>query len=124
MTIAVPVESDKSTIAKKTGQAAFFAVYENEKNREYVENRHGHGNYGEGHEEGGAHHKHEHMQDEEHVNSHKKDISGIANCDVILVRAVGEHMQEALRSMGLEVKKVRQKDGATADEVVKMFLSK
>lgn len=123
MKIAIPVESDKSTIAKKTGQSAFFAVYENEKVVEYVPNRHGHGEHGQGSGDGGAHHKHEGMQDEEHVNSHKKDISGIADCDVILVQVVGEHMKEALKSMGLDVKKVRQKDGSTADEVVQNFLN-
>lgn len=124
MKIAVPVENDKSTIAKKTGRSAFFAVYENEKVVEYVQNRHGHGEHGEGHGEGGAHHKHEHMQNDEHVNSHKKDILGIADCDVILVQVVGEHMKEALSSMGIDVKKVRQKDGSTADEVVKNYLAK
>lgn len=122
MKIAVPVESDKNTIVKRTGQAAFFAVYENDKVIEYVQNRHGHGEHGHG--EGGAHHEHEHMEDAEHTNSHKKDLSGIAGCDLILVRAVGEHMQEALSALGIKVKKVRQKDGNTADAVVKNFLEK
>jgi hypothetical protein len=32
-------------------------------------------------------------------------------------------MREALESVGLRVKKIRQKHGATADEVVKNFLA-
>jgi len=122
MKIAVPVESDKSTIARKTGQATFFAIYENEKVVDFVPNRHGRANHGVGEGVGGAHHKHEHMQNEESVNSHKKDISEISDCDVILLQVVGEHMKQALISMGIDVKKVRQKDGNTADEVVKNFL--
>jgi len=124
MRIAVPVESDKSTIARKTGQSAFFAIYENEKVVDYIQNRQGHADKGEGRGEGGEHHKHERMQNAESANVHRKDISKLSDCDLILLQVVGEHMKETLISMGVEVKKVRQKDGSTADEVVQKFLAK
>ncbi|MEA2098856.1 MAG: NifB/NifX family molybdenum-iron cluster-binding protein [Campylobacterota bacterium] len=120
--IAIPVDSDKQTIIKRTGQAIYFAIYEDTKVVDYVKNNHGHGEHGKGEGEGGAHHKHEHLEDKEHISSHKKDIMGLVGCDVILVQAVGEHMKEALDSIGLKVKKIRKKDGATADEAVKNFL--
>jgi predicted Fe-Mo cluster-binding NifX family protein len=128
MKIAVPVDEDKSTIVKRTGHAAFFAIFENGVFVETVQNNHGNGNHGEGHSHEHAdenHHSHkEYESDEAHVKSHKKDISGIAGCDIILVQAIGEHMQEALKSMNIQVKKIRQKDGATAKEAVASFLNK
>lgn len=133
MRIAVPVDEDKSTIVKRTGHAAFFAIFEDGVFIEAVENNHGNGNHGEGHEHQDEHHDHadenhhshkEYASDEEHVKSHKKDISGIAGCDIILVQAIGEHMQEALKSMNIQVKKIRQKDGVTAVEAVSSYLNK
>lgn len=118
MKIVVPVDNDKNTIFKKTGQAPFFAIYEDENILEYVENTHGHLHHNE--------HQHDHNNDHkhhEHTNAHKKDTSGLAGCDVILVRMVGENMREALESHGLKIKKVRQKDGEDATEIVKSFLT-
>ena len=63
------------------------------------------------------------MQHNEHTNEHKKDVIGLKECDIILVQAVGENMKEALESIGLKVKKIRKKDGLTADEVIKNFLA-
>ncbi len=123
MKIVVAVDTDKQTIVKKTGQAAFFAIYENEKVVDFIPNYHGEGNHGIGNPQGGAYHKHENMQDGEHTNEHKKDVMGLVGCDVILVQAVGENMREALESIGLKVQKIRKKDGTTADEVVQNFLN-
>ena len=110
MKIVVAVDSDKETIVKKTGQAVFFAIFENENLVDFVKNSHGHG------------HNHNHSQEHEHIASHKKDIAGLAGCDVILVQAVGEHMKEALLSIGLKVEKIRKKDGVTAEEAVRNYL--
>ena len=109
MKIVVAVDSDKETIVKKTGQAVFFAIFENEKLVDFVKNNHGHG--------------HNHSHEHEHISSHKKDIAGLVGCDVILVQAVGEHMKEALLSIGLKVKKIRKKDGVTAEEAVRNYLN-
>ena len=117
MRIAIAVDSDKETIVKKTGQAVYFAIYEDEKVVEFIKNNHGEGSHGEGNPIGGAHHKHE------YTSSHKKDIEGLKGCDIILVQAVGENMKDALISLGITVKKIRKKDGATADEAVKNFIN-
>ena len=114
MKIVVAVDEDKKTIVKKTGQAAFFAIYENENVVEFVQNRHG---------EGKHEHTHVNMEQTEHTNEHKKDVIGLKGCDIILVQAVGENMKSALESVGLKVKKIRKKDGVTADEVVQNFLN-
>jgi len=63
------------------------------------------------------------MQNDEHTSSHKKDIAELKGCDIILVQAVGENMKDALVSFGITVKKIRKKDGITADEAVKNFLN-
>ena len=115
MKIVVAVDIDKQTIVKKTGQAAFFAIYENEKVVDFIPNHHGEGNHGTGNPQGGAYHKHE--------NEHRKGVMGLVGCDVILVQAVGENMREALESIGLKIKKIRKKDGVTAQEAVENFLA-
>ena len=120
MKIVLAVDKDKQTIVKRTGRAAFFAIYEDENIFEFIENSHGYGEYGEG-----EHHKHSHedMEHAEHTNEHKKDVAGLKGCDIFLLQAVGENMKEALESVGVEIKKVRKKDGITADEVVRNFLA-
>ncbi|WP_151900533.1 hypothetical protein MLC52_04995 [Sulfurimonas sp. NW15] len=121
MKIVLAVDEDKQTIVKRTGQSAYFAIYDDDKMVDLVPNKH---------HDGGHHahrhneeHKHSEMEHEEHTNSHRKDVEALKDCDIILVQAVGENMKEALESIGLKVKKIRQKHGTTADEVVKNFLS-
>jgi len=115
MKIVVAVGEDKQTIIKRTGQSAFFAIYEEGKEVEYVPNKH----------HDGGHHEHNHFDEEHeaHTHSHRKNVAALEGCDIILVQAVGENMKEALDSVGLTVKKVRQKHGSTANEVVKNFLN-
>jgi predicted Fe-Mo cluster-binding NifX family protein len=120
MKIVVAVDEDKETIVKRTGQSAFFAIFEDEKLVEFVPNKH---------HDGGHHahtHKHEHNASNEehkaHTNSHRKDVKKLEGCDIILVRMIGENMREALESVGLKIKKVREKHGEKADEIVKNFL--
>ena len=113
MKIVIPVDLDKQTIVKRTGQAPYFAIYEDEKFIQVIENAHGHSN---------THDSHGHKEDKEHVSGHKKDVQILVGNDVILVQMLGEHMREALESIDLKIKKIRQKDGSTAQEAVKNFL--
>ena len=120
MKIVLAVDEDKKTIVKRTGQSAYFAVYNDDKILEFIPNKHhdgGHHSHRENEE-----HDHSQMAHDEHTNSHKKDVEALKDCDIILVQAVGENMKEALESIGLKVKKIRQKHGTTADEVVRNFL--
>lgn len=118
MKIAVPVADDRESVFQKTGHAPYFAVYENEQFFGFVENAHGKGGHGD-HED--VHH-HE-GSFEEHVAHHKKDLSDLAGCDVMLVQMIGEHMREAVESLGIKIKKIRKKDGNTSDEVIQNFLN-
>lgn len=118
MKIVVPVDTDKTTIFKRTGQAPFFAIFNDSTLESFVENGHAHEgrNHGEGYE-------HDHDEnDEEHVGHHKKDMEPLQGCDVILVQAMGEHMKEALDSLGIKIQKIRKKDGIFAHEAVANFL--
>ena len=121
MKIVLAVDEDKQTIVKRTGQSAYFIIYEDDKISELVPNKHHDG----GHHAHREHEEHDHSQmaHQEHTNSHKKDVQALKGCDIMLVQAVGENMKEALESVGLKIKKIRQKHGTTADEVVKNFLS-
>jgi predicted Fe-Mo cluster-binding NifX family protein len=121
MKIVLAVDEDKQTIVKRTGQSAYFAVYEDGQLVDILPNKHHDG----GHHEHTHKHEHDHseMEEEEHTNSHRKDVQALQGCDMILVQAVGENMKEALESFGLKIKKIRQKHGTTADEVIKNFLS-
>jgi predicted Fe-Mo cluster-binding NifX family protein len=121
MKIVLAVDEDKKTIVKRTGQSAYFAIYEDDKLLELVPNKH----------HDGGHHSHTHEQEHNHseeenaahTNSHRKDVQALKDCDIILVQAVGENMKEALESIGLKVKKIRQKHGETAPEVIENFLN-
>ncbi|MEA1892034.1 MAG: NifB/NifX family molybdenum-iron cluster-binding protein [Campylobacterota bacterium] len=110
MKIVVAVDSDKQTIIKRTGQAIYFAIYEDDKVIDYISNS----------QDEKEHHD---MTQTQHTNAHKKNITKLQGCDIILAQAVGENMKAALDSIGLKIKKVRKKDGLTADEVVKNFLN-
>jgi len=121
MKIVVAVGEDKQTIIKRTGQSAFFAIYEEGKEVVYVPNKH----HGGGHHSHTHEHKHNHSKEEHkaHTSSHRKDVQALKGCDIILAQAIGENMKEALDSIGLQVKKVREKHGASADELVQNFLN-
>lgn len=121
MKIVLAVDEDKQTIVKRTGQSAYFAIYEDGVLVETIPNKH----HDSGHHAHRHHEEHDHsdMAHEEHTNSHKKDVAKLEGCDIILVQAIGENMKEALDAIGLKVKKIREKHGKTADEVVKNFLS-
>ncbi len=121
MKIVVAVDEDKKTIVKRTGQCAYFAIFEDEKSVAFLPNKHHDG----GHEAHSHHHEHEHSEHEHqaHTNAHKKDVQVLRGCDLILVQAIGENMREALESIDIKIVKVRQKDGSEAEELVKNFLS-
>ena len=112
MKIVIPVDSDKKTVIKRTGQASYFLIHENETLIKIVENNHGKHH----------HHDHSHLNHQEHTNEHKRDIQELKGADIILVQAIGEHMREALESFGIKIKKIRQKDGKIASEVIENFL--
>jgi len=121
MKIVLAVDEDKKTIVKRTGQSAYFAIYEDAELLELVPNKHhdgGHHSHTHNHE-----HHHSEQEDKEHTNSHKKDVVALQGCDIILVRAIGENMKEALESVGLKIQKIREKHGLTADEVIANFLN-
>jgi predicted Fe-Mo cluster-binding NifX family protein len=110
MKIAVPVENDNLVIETRTGQAYFFAIFENENFIELIPNpKHEH-----------QHHSHD---NQEHLNQHKNQVLGIKDCQVIIVRMVGDHMANALEEAGIEIVIVHQDDGETADVVVKKYLA-
>jgi len=94
MKIVLAVDNDKKTIIKRTGQAPYFVIYEDNKVLKYIS------------------------------NGHKKDVELLKGCDIFLVQAIGENMKDAINSIGLDIKKIRQKDGLTSDEVIKNFLAK
>lgn len=111
MKIVLAVDQDKETIVKRTGKCAYFAIYEGDELLQLIPNNHN---------KNDSHHKH--LSDKEHTNEHKKDMEQLKGCDIILVQAVGEHMKEALESIGINIQKIRQKHGSTAKEVIQNFL--
>jgi len=117
MKIVIPVDNDKETVFKRTGQAPFFVIYENSKRIDVITNNHAHS-----HSEEDEHHTHGSSDDE--VEHHRQDIQNLKGCDVILAQAVGSNMEKALNLIGLEVQKISKVDGLTASEVVDKFLNK
>jgi predicted Fe-Mo cluster-binding NifX family protein len=116
MKVAVSVFDESLEIFERTGQAPFFAIFEDDKFLELRENpKHSHSN-----DEHDEHHNH---STAEHTNEHKHQVSkAIPDVDKVLVRRVGPNMQEALKEANIEIVKIRKKHGDKADEVVKLYL--
>ena len=114
---AIPVFGENLEIFERTGQAPFFAVFEDDKLLELRENpKHSHSHTHH-------HHDHNHADDENHTNEHRNQALVIQDCGEILVRRVGPNMQEALKEAGIKIVKMRKKHGDKADEVIKLYLS-
>lgn len=115
MKIAVPVEGENLTIVKRTGQAPFFALFEDTVFQCIVQApKSGHGHHDD--------HDHHHGDDEEHIEGHGKSLTNLKGVELMLVRMIGEHMQAAVKRSGIRIKKIREKHGEQADEAVKNFL--
>lgn len=135
--IAVAVKDENLEIFVRVGRAPWFAIFEEGVFVELRPNKHaashdhegGHG-HGGGHGSGhGQHHhdaEHDHAGMEEHspeeVELHRKDLENLSDVDVILVRAMGPNMKEALELNGIEIIKMRKKDGETAGALVQKYL--
>ncbi len=127
MKIAVAVHDKDLEIFVRVGRAPWFAIFEEGAFIELRPNKHAasHDHEG-GHHGGGQGHHHEHAHTEEHspeeVELHRKDLENLSDVDVILVRAMGPNMKEALELHGIEIVKMRKKDGEKASELVEKYL--
>ena len=137
MKIAVAVYDKDLEIFVRVGRAPWFAIFEEgafvelRPNRHAASHDHEGGHHGGGHGHGNGHgggqgHHHEHAHTEEHsseeVELHRKDLENLSDVDVILVRAMGPNMKEALELHGIEIVKMRKKDGEKAGELVEKYL--
>ena len=141
--IAVAVKDENLEIFVRVGRAPWFAIFEDGKFVELRPNKHaashdhegGHHGGGQGHGKGlggghggGHHHDHDHdhgameAYSAEEVALHRKDLENLSDVDVILVRAIGPNMKEALELHGIEIVKMRKSDGTTAKEFVGKYL--
>lgn len=102
MKIALPT-NDKMTIAPRTGQSKFFAVYSvNDKHisePEFRENPHSH-------EHGHGTHKHGEGEGE-HEHSHKEILDLLKDCNLVIVKHIGKYMKNDFDSVGLDFKKTK-----------------
>ena len=119
MKIAVPVEGESLKIVEKTGSAPFFAIFDGKTFEGLVPGKqkgaHGH------HE----HHEHHHDEDDQaHVHSHAKSLTGLAGVEIMFFRRVGEHMRQAVEQMGIKMKKSRERDGESAVDIVNAYIDK
>lgn len=103
MKIAIPVGEDKKTVFKRTGQAPYFLVFENDILIDTVANMHTNNDSGE--------------------HDHKKDLEPLSDCDIMIVQAIGGKSKEALDYYKIDIKKVKKEDGENAYKVVKNYLS-
>jgi len=115
MKIAVPVEGKNLKIVKRTGQAPFFALFDDTAFERIVEAPSGHAH--DEHDD-----DHDHGDDEEHIKGHGKSLTNLENVDMMLVQAIGPHMKEAVERAGIVIKKIREKHGDVAGEAVTNYL--
>jgi predicted Fe-Mo cluster-binding NifX family protein len=116
MKIAIPVEGENLKIVKRTGQAPYFALFDGTDFDKIVKAPQS------GHHEHDEHHEHHHGDDEAHIEGHGKSLDNLGGVELMLVRMIGTHMQEAVKRAGIRIKKIREKHGEHADEAVKNFL--
>ena len=127
MKIAVPVEDENLQVFPRVGRAPFFAIFEEGRFEGLRINHHAASHHGE--EEGHGHGGHKGSRgafepySKKEVEHHRKDLHNLGDVDVMLVRAVGPNMKEALELSGIRVVKVRKKDGDRADRLVQNFLA-
>ncbi|HHD83668.1 MAG TPA: hypothetical protein ENK93_02215 [Campylobacteraceae bacterium] len=148
MKIAVPVADNAHTIYTRIGRAPYFAIFEDGRFTEMRINQHAashhdedeeaqhHHEAGHGHGKGSGKRKGDlHAHDDEallpmeayskeEVEHHRKDLGNLSDIDIILTRAIGPNMKEALELAGMKVVKIRKKEGDTAEEAVQNFLAK
>jgi hypothetical protein len=75
MKIVLAVDEDKKTIVKRTGQSAYFAIYEDDKLVKLAQNKRGH----HAHKTNEQDH-HSEMEHKAHTNSYKKDVESLKDC--------------------------------------------
>lgn len=117
MKIAVPVEGESLKIVLRTGQAPFFALFEDAQFDRLVEAP----KSGHGHHDHDDHHEH-HNDDEAHIQGHGKSLGNLGGVELMLVRMIGTHMREAVDRTGIKIKKIREKHGDFAADAVKNYL--
>ena len=118
MKIAIPVEGENLKIVKRTGQAPYFALFNDAVFDRIVEAPQS----GHAHHDHDEHHDHHHGDDEEHIQGHGKSLANLEGTELMLVRMIGTHMKEAVDRAGITVKKIREKHGETAADAVKNYL--
>jgi len=131
--------NDRKTIAKRTGRAKEFAIFEVTENGQiekvqFVENQHKHHDDHEEHEpnhrkadsygkglgkgrgrgKGGhrhEHHDHNHEHNHEHgAHHHNEIIDQLKDVDILLVRAVGKYLRQDLINGKIPFKTVTKED--------------
>jgi len=148
MKIAVPVHGEDREIFVRVGRAPWFAIFDDGLFVELRPNLHTHehdheggphhGGHGHGRGAGGSgrgrHGRGFGAEDFEageepmdtysaaEVELHRKDLENLSDVDVMLARAVGPNMKEALELNGIRVVRIRKRDGERADDAVRNFL--
>jgi len=141
MKIAIPT-NDRKTIAKRTGRAAEFAIYNIEKGEilsiDYQKNTHTHhddhdrseGNHRQGHGGGNGHGRHHHEHGEHHhghddhnhehgEHTHDEIITQLKGIDVLFVRAIGKYMKKDLQNGNIAYQLVKDDD---ITEIISKYL--
>jgi predicted Fe-Mo cluster-binding NifX family protein len=124
MKIAIATD-DRINIAKHTGRAVEFAIFEIENgtvvNTEFLKNDHTHHEHH--HEHGDHQHGHEHnCENHDHQGSnspHANIVKQMKGVDLFLVTHLGPHFRVEVERAGIEYKGVRY---STIDELLKDYL--
>ncbi len=103
MKVAVPTD-DKKSIAKFTGRATYFQIYEIEGEKiepvMTIENQHHHehGSHEHHHE-----HHHHHGQHAHHGHSHAREVAAMKDAEVLICSHMGKHFEQALKAYDIGI---------------------
>lgn len=129
MKVILPLHIDQKTLYVRTGHAPLFGVFEvHTENKTFrlikcVENNHQHHGHGEGQGRGNGHHHQHQDEDHQHNQEHQAQLLPLADCDYIIVLALGPHMKQALRSLDITPIMYKQSEIKTAEQALHKFLN-
>ncbi|MGC8501856.1 NifB/NifX family molybdenum-iron cluster-binding protein [Desulfurella sp.] len=111
MKIAVPVKDNSLEIFPRTGQAPYFAIFNDSTFSHLIKN------LIEEHEEK------EEDSSKDHVEFHRKQVEALGDIDAVLVLKIGKHIKQALEEKNIQIIEFPNSDYKNAKELIENYFN-
>ncbi|AHF97946.1 MAG: NifB/NifX family molybdenum-iron cluster-binding protein [Desulfurella sp.] len=109
MKIAVPVKDNSLEIFPRTGQAPYFAIFNDSKFSHLVKNTI------EEHDEENA--------SIDHVEFHRKQVEALGDIDAVLVLKIGKHIKQALEEKNIQIIEFPNSNFKNAKDLIEAYFN-